>query len=309
MIEVAAAVLIRPDGQFLLTSRPEGKPYAGYWEFPGGKIEKDESVLHALERELQEELGIQIKQASPWVTQVYAYQHATVRLHFHRIYEWQGEPTGCENQQLSWQFPDNVSVSPLLPANQPIIRSLSLPSVYAITQATELGESTMLQKIELAAQQGLKLLQIREKTMDREQLVRFVAEAMRRTLPYGVITLVNGDLQLVNESGAHGLHLTSNQLMKITTRPDVPWCAASCHNIEELHQAEQLGLDFVVLGPVLPTKSHPGAIELGWRKFSSMIRGYSLPVYALGGLIKMDLPFAMELGAQGIAMMRDSWEL
>ena len=308
MIEVAAAVLIRPDGQFLLTSRPEGKPYAGYWEFPGGKIEKDESVLHALERELQEELGIQIKQTSPWVTQVYAYQHATVRLHFHRVYEWQGEPTGRENQQLSWQFPDNVSVTPLLPANQPIIRSLSLPSVYAITQATELGESTMLQKIELAAQQGLKLLQIREKTMDREQLTRFVAEVMKRTLPYGVMTLVNGDLQLVNESGVHGLHLTSNQLMQITTRPDVAWCSASCHNIEELYQAEQLGLDFVVLGPVLPTISHPGTIELGWRKFSSMIRGYSLPVYALGGLIKMDLPVAVELGAQGIAMMRDSWK-
>lgn len=308
MIEVAAAVLIRPDGQFLLTSRPEGKPYAGYWEFPGGKIEKDESVLHALERELQEELGIQIKQASPWVTQVYAYQHATVRLHFHRVYEWQGEPTGRENQQLSWQFPDNVSVTPLLPANQPIIRSLSLPSVYAITRATELGESTMLQKIELAAQQGLKLLQIREKTMDREQLTRFVTEVMKRTLPYGVMTLVNGDLQLVNESGAHGLHLTSNQLMQITTRPDVAWCSASCHNIEELYQAEQLGLDFVVLGPVLPTKSHPGVIELGWQKFSSMIRGYSLPVYALGGLIKMDLPVAVELGAQGIAMMRDSWK-
>lgn len=309
MIEVAAAVLVRPDGHFLLTSRPEGKPYAGYWEFPGGKIEKDESVLQALERELQEELGIQIEQASPWITQVYAYQHATVRLHFYRVFSWHGDPTGCEGQQLSWQVPDNITVSPLLPANQPIIRSLFLPAIYAITQASELGDSIMLQKIELAAQQGLKLLQVREKSMNKEQLKQFIDEIIKRTKPYQMKVLVNGDIELAHEVGADGVHLTASQLMDLAARPDVPWCAASCHNIEELYQAEQLGLDFVVLGPVLPTKSHPGTFELGWRKFSSMIREYPLPVYALGGMTQADLPFAVELGAHGIAMLRDIWKL
>ncbi len=309
MIEVAAAVLVRPDGHFLLTSRPEGKPYAGYWEFPGGKIEKNESVLQALERELQEELGIQIEQASPWITQIYAYQHATVRLHFYRVFSWHGDPTGCEGQQLSWQAPDNVAVSPLLPANQPIIRSLFLPAIYAITQASELGDSIMLQKIELAAQQGLKLLQVREKSMNKEQLKQFIDEIIKRTKPYQMKVLVNGDIALMHEVGADGVHLTTSQLMDLTARPDVPWCAASCHNIEELYQAQQLGLDFVVLGPVLPTKSHPGTFELGWRKFSSMIREYPLPVYALGGMTQADLPFAVELGAHGIAMLRDIWKL
>lgn len=309
MIEVAAAVLIRPDGQFLLTSRPEGKPYAGYWEFPGGKIEKDESVLQALERELQEELGIRIEQTSPWITQIYAYQHATVRLHFYRVYTWHGNPTGCENQQLSWQAPDNITVSPLLPANQSIIRSLFLPAVYAITQASELGQSVMLQKIELAAQQGLKLLQVREKSMDKEQLKQFIDEIIKRTKLFKMKILVNGDIALAHEMGADGVHLTTSQLMGLTARPDVPWCAASCHNVEELYQAQLLGLDFVVLGPVLPTKSHPGAFTLGWRKFSSMIREYPLPVYALGGMTQADLPFAVELGAHGIAMLRDIWKL
>ena len=309
MIEVAAAVLIRPDGQFLLTSRPEGKPYAGYWEFPGGKIEKDEFVLQALERELQEELGIRIEQTSPWITQIYAYQHATVRLHFYRVYTWHGNPTGCENQQLSWQAPDNITVSPLLPANQPIIRSLFLPAVYAITQASELGQSVMLQKIELAAQQGLKLLQVREKSMDKEQLKQFIDEIIKRTKLFQMKILVNGDIALAHEMGADGVHLTTSQLMGLTARPDVPWCAASCHNVEELYQAQLLGLDFVVLGPVLPTKSHPGAFTLGWRKFSSMIREYPLPVYALGGMTQADLPFAVELGAHGIAMLRDIWKL
>ncbi|MBA2484433.1 MAG: NUDIX domain-containing protein, partial [Nitrosomonas sp.] len=79
---------MRPDGSFLLARRPEGKPYPGYWEFPGGKIETGESPLAALERELQEELGIHITLAYPWITRVFTYTHATVRLHFFRVTTW-----------------------------------------------------------------------------------------------------------------------------------------------------------------------------------------------------------------------------
>ncbi|MEK7844557.1 MAG: thiamine phosphate synthase, partial [Pseudomonadota bacterium] len=101
-------------------------------------------------------------------------------------------------------------------------------------------------------------------------------------------------------------HFTSSQLMALSCRPDLEygWCGASCHNLEELFMAEQLGLDFVVLGPVQPTLSHPELSPLGWRKLASLIRDYSLPVYALGGLRREDLPIAQEMGAHGIAMMR-----
>ena len=85
IVEVVAAVILRPDGQFLLARRPGGKIYSGYWEFPGGKVESNESLLHALERELWEELGIQVRNAYPWVTRVFTYSHATVRLHFFRV--------------------------------------------------------------------------------------------------------------------------------------------------------------------------------------------------------------------------------
>ena len=111
---------------------------------------------------------------------------------------------------------------------------------------------------------------------------------------------------LSRQLGADGVHLTGPQLMTLPERPDQEygWCGASCHNVEELDQAEKLGLDFVVLGPVLPTLSHPGIKPLGWQKFAALIRHYPLPVYALGGLKLDDLVVAQELGAHGVAMMR-----
>ncbi|SDG89927.1 Nudix family hydrolase [Nitrosomonas sp. Nm132] len=306
-VEVVAAVIIRPDGRFLLTSRPEGKPYAGYWEFPGGKIEAGESALQAITRELQEELGIQVEQVYPWITRVFTYTHATVRLHFYRVVEWYGQPFGRENQALSWQTVDNVSVIPLLPANLPVIRGLALPPVYAITNASELGEEAMLCKLEHAFQQGLKLLQIREKSMTNDRFRWLASEIIRRAHTFQARVVINSDISLSRELGADGVHLTSAQLMSLTKRPDVNWCGASCHNAEELYQAESIGMDFVVLGPLLPTLSHPGLPVLGWRKFSSLVRDYSLPVYALGGLVHADLAIALEQGGHGIAMMRDIW--
>lgn len=307
LIEVAAAVIMRPDGHFLLTSRPEGKPYVGYWEFPGGKIELGESAAEALTRELREELGIQVRQAYPWITRVFTYPHATVRLHFYRVVEWYGEPFAREHQSLSWQTADNLSVAPLLPANLPVMRALALPPVYAITHAAELGEETMLHRLELALQQGLKFLQIREKSMASDKLRLLSRRIIERAQVYQAKVIINGNVSLCREVGADGVHLTAAQLMSLTTRPDVNWCGASCHNEEELYQAERIGLDFVVLGPLAATLSHPGIPTLGWRKFSCLIRNYSLPVYALGGLGRVDLPIAQEQGGHGIAMMRAIW--
>jgi 8-oxo-dGTP diphosphatase len=120
VVEVAVGVLTRPDGAFLLTSRPEGKPYAGYWEFPGGKLEAGESVEQALRRELQEELGIDIGEAQPWRTEMIDYPHALVRLHFCKVFQWIGELQMREAQTFSWQnLP--VQVGPVLPGTVPVL--------------------------------------------------------------------------------------------------------------------------------------------------------------------------------------------
>jgi 8-oxo-dGTP diphosphatase len=118
-IDVAVGILMKPNGDVLLGSRPEGKPYAGYWEFPGGKVETGEAIIDALKREFAEEIGVNIISAEPWCGVEHVYPHAHVRLHFFISREWQGEPRALEGQQLAWQ--GQMQLAPMLPATVPLI--------------------------------------------------------------------------------------------------------------------------------------------------------------------------------------------
>ncbi len=129
-VDVAVGVLIDRDGRFLLTSRPEGKVYAGHWEFPGGKVEPGESVEAALQRELNEELGITIGAAVPWEVTLHDYPHARVRLHFCKVFDWRGAFQMREGQQMAWQgLP--VTVKPLLPGTLPVLGWLARERGFA----------------------------------------------------------------------------------------------------------------------------------------------------------------------------------
>ena len=120
VVDVAVGVLLRPNGDFLLTSRPPGKVYEHYWEFPGGKLEPGETVEQALRRELQEEIGITIGAVQPWKIELVDYPHALVRLHFCKVFDWTGELQMHEGQQFAWQrLP--VEVQPVLPGTIPVL--------------------------------------------------------------------------------------------------------------------------------------------------------------------------------------------
>jgi 8-oxo-dGTP diphosphatase len=307
IVEVAAAVLQRADGAFLLAQRPADKIWAGYWEFPGGKVELGETTRDALVRELREELGIAVQVAYPWLTRVFTYPHAVVRLHFFRVTVWPGELHPHEGQQFSWQLPAEVAVEPILPANAPILRALELPSLYAISNVAELGEAVFLERLHTALEKGLRLVQLREKNLSNgalQALAHRVLPVMRR---YGAKLLVNADIELAREIGAAGVQLTEMQLTALTARPDVAWCGASCHSVDALRRAEMLGCDFALFSPVLPTQSHPGEPGLGWETFAQGIAGATIPVYALGGLTAGDMELAWQRGAHGIALLRQAW--
>ena len=297
MIEVAAAVLERPDGAFLLAQRPAGKVYAGYWEFPGGKIEPNEPASAALARELHEELGIDIGAAYPWLTRVYTYPHGTVRLRFFRVHAWRGEPHPREDQAIAWQEPDAPMAAPMLPANAPVLASLALPVEYAVTNAAGYGVAGMLARIEGRLAKGLRLLQVREPGLRDEERAFFTRQVVALAQRYGCRVLTKAPFP-----GAHGVHLTAMDLMQLKEKPKDQVVAASCHTRAELERARQLELDFAVLGPVKDKSP-----ALGWERFADLALGSTIPVYAIGGLTRADLQDAWRAGAHGVAMIRGSW--
>jgi 8-oxo-dGTP diphosphatase len=293
----------------LLAQRPRGKVYAGYWEFPGGKVEENETSAEALVREIQEELGVDVERAWPWVTHVFTYPHATVRLHFFRVTAWRGEVVAREHEGLSWQLPGSVELAPLLPANGPVLRGLQLPPEYAITQAAAMGIEPFMARLENRLESGLRLIQVREKSWSRDLLGEFAQRVIAVARPYGAKVLINHDIALAHMIGADGVHLTASQLESLEDRPDVPWCGASCHSVAELRIAEKIGADFAVLGPVEPTPSHPDAPLLGWAGFREAVSSASIPVYALGGMSLRHFEHAAQNGAHGVAMVRGSWSV
>jgi 8-oxo-dGTP diphosphatase len=307
LVEVAVGVLLREDGAVLLARRPPSKVYAGYWEFPGGKVEPGETAREALDRELAEELGIRVATAYRWITQEFTYPHAKVRLNFFRVTAWHGEVRPMEHDGMSWEDLARVGVAPLLPANGPVLRGLMLPAEYAITQCADLGMDAQLRRLGDRLDAGLRLIQVREPGMPVAHLEDFVRRALALARPYHARLLVNAEIDLARRCGADGVHLSARQVAALGVRPDLPLVGASCHDLGELRLAERLGADFAVLGSVLPTPSHPDITPLGWDRFEAIAQGAALPVFALGGMNRADLQSSWARGGHGIAMLRASW--
>ena len=302
MIDVAAAVMLRADGSFLLAQRPAGKVYAGYWEFPGGKVEPGEPAAQALARELHEELGVDIGEAYPWLTRVFTYPHGTVRLRFYRVTSWKNEPQPREDQAIAWQRPGAPTAAPMLPANAPVLASLALPAEYAITDAARYGTAEMLARLERRLEQGLALVQVREPELGSGERRLFTQQVLGLAHRYGCKVLTKAAFP-----GADGIHFRASELMVLKDKPASALAAASCHTRAELERAMSLELDFAVLGPVKPTDSRKNASLLGWEGFARLAKGSSIPLYAIGGVTRADREDAWRAGAHGLAMIRGAW--
>ncbi|CAM4308997.1 Nudix family hydrolase [Kerstersia similis] len=314
ILDVAVGVLVRPDGCVLLDQRPADKSWAGWWELPGGKIEAGETVLQALARELQEELGIHVTRSYPWVTYIHEYPHATVRLSFCRVEHWEGEPRPEERQTLGWFTPhDALELPQLLPAAYPPLRWLQLPDAYGITAiGGAAGLEAYLQRLDRALSRGLKLVQFREPgwtdggPADASALAALQA-VREHCHAAGARVLVNSAHPLEWVQQADGIHLRAADARATTTRPALrPYnlLGVSAHDSVGLAHARRLQADFAVLGPVLPTASHPGSPVLEWEGFTRQLADAGLPVYAIGGQTPDTLETAHHHGAHGIAGIR-----
>lgn len=306
-VDVAAAVITREDGSFLLGRRAPGTFYPGYWEFPGGKVEAGESPKEALVRELQEELGIRAEVVWPWIMREHAYEHAHVRLHFFEVPAWSGQLTDHVHSALAWQHIGAPIVEPMLPANGPVLKALALPRIYGVTHATDIGTAAQLSALERACAAGLKMVQIREAGLPSDVRETFVRNATAVAHSHGARLLINGDLELAARLACDGVQLPSDLLKQLTARPDFALVGASCHTRAELEHAARLGVDFAVLGAVKTTPSHPGQTGLGWARFAELTASLPMPIYAIGGLSHTDLEHARAAGAHGIAAIRGVW--
>jgi 8-oxo-dGTP diphosphatase len=198
-VNVSVAVLINTDGQVLLGQRPFSKSWEGWWEFPGGKIEKNESSVDALYREIYEEIGIKITQFEIWVTRQHSYDNLDVTLHFFKVYKWEGKVTSKENQKLVWTYLQDPKVSPILPANLFIQKAFDLPRYYAITNLSESSKKLFLNQLQNRIDDGLKMIQVREKDISLENLKMFSKEVISICKPQGVKVIINSYVDLAYE--------------------------------------------------------------------------------------------------------------
>jgi len=313
IIDVAVGVLLRPDGTVLLGNRPADKPWPGWWELPGGKLEPGESVLQALCRELKEEIDITVTEATPWITYVHKYPTTTVRLAFCRVTGWTGEPRGLEGQALRWAPIDQAHEIPqLLPATHPPLRWLQLPTVYAISSAGSPAQlPAFLKQLDQGLAAGIKLFQWREPGWPggpaQADLHQAFQTVLARCREYDAQLLVNSVHPEDWWHQADGVHLRTTDAMRLTARPALmpgKRVGVSAHDQTELEQARILEADFAVLGPVLPTASHPGHPGIGWEQFASLNARAGLPVFALGGQSNATLAKAQSVGGHGFAGIR-----
>ncbi len=307
-IHVVAGVLRDAHGNVLLAQRPQGKHLAGLWEFPGGKCEPGESPEAALRRELHEEIGIHAGALQRLIAVPWQYPLKSVVLDVYRVLDYSGTVHGREGQALRWESVAALDQIEMPDADRPVITALRLPPHYVITAEPTNDFDAFLGKIDALLRAGERCIQIRAKQLDVNRLRIIANRARDIAAPYAANILINAHIELARQAGL-GVHLPSAALMATTSRP-LPrqaMVAASCHNAAELAHAAKIDADFAVLGPVLPTASHPHAQTLGWDRFAALCADARLPVYALGGLNHEHESTAIAAGAQGIAGISAFW--
>ena len=313
VVHVAVAVIRGDDGRILVAKRPDDKHLGGLWEFPGGKVEPDEDLKEALNRELMEELDITVSQFQPLIAIQHQYPENTVLLDTWLVSGVKGTPKGNEGQAVQWVEPDDLTGLDFPPANEPIVNAVLLPRQYMVTGLFS-SAAELIEKVSRQLENGLRLIQFRAPWLQEKPYLHLARELHHLCQPFNAKLLLKGNPELLQETWCDGIHLRSDQLSIPVSewkkyRREGQWLAASCHNEEQLKAAEKADMDFVTLSPVRPTKSHPGRLSMGQEKATELTRCSTVPVYWLGGLGRSDEALAIDCGAQGVAGIGAFWSI
>ncbi len=311
-LHVAVGVISNDKGQILISRRHEDQDQGGLWEFPGGKVSRDENIEQALNRELKEELGIQVESTRPFIKIHHNYSEYSVLLDVWKVNKFSGFPSGCEGQDIDWIDINHLSSRKFPEGNYFIVSALNLPSVYFITPEPDdfRDENEFLFRLKKILTYGCKLIQFRAKKKPLVNYQALISEIQLMCKSYKARLLVNSTPEIFSNMDVDGIHLSSDLLMQQKQRPITKdkLLAVSCHNKQELERAVLIDADFIVLGSVSETDSHPGIKALGWDTFSELVEDINIPVYALGGMKCKDLEHSWSCGGQGLAMISDLWD-
>ena len=297
----------------LVARRPRHSHLGGLWEFPGGKVRRDETPGQALKRELFEEINIDTREFSPLLSFDYDYPDKPLRFSVWRIDNWVGELRGKEGQETHWVDISSLAAQDFPAANKGIIAACKLPTIYLITPDLDGYTPAFVDELMEYISAGVRLVQFRSKKSNNHK--QTVIDMIAGCGSLGAELIVNSTPDFALETGAAGVHLTSKRLVQLTERP-LPrdsWVAASCHDVHELEHAVKMGVDFCVLSQVRKKgdrksgQTHFSGNILEWDGFSEMVNKIPIPVYALGGMKLTDLSLARKQGAQGIALIGDVW--
>lgn len=307
-IHVAVGVIKNNQGQYLISKRLKHLHQGDLWEFPGGKVEPNESAHAALCRELYEELHIDVLHAEPLIKISHAYPDKQVLLDVWLVDDFSGNAVSQQQQPLQWVAPSDLHRYSFPAANKGILCSLFLPSYYAITGEFENTEN-YLQCLHQCLESGIKLIQLRNKKITEKELLELATISKPICKQYGAKLLVNAAASFLEKLNIDGIHLSSKQLLLHHTRPisGSNLLAASVHDKIQLQHAINIGVDFVVVSPVLKTKSHPDATLLDWSGLETIVSESSIPVFSLGGMKRNLLSKAKQTGAIGIAAISEFW--
>ncbi|CAC9961250.1 hypothetical protein [uncultured Gammaproteobacteria bacterium] len=300
IIKVVVGVLRNKNQEILIAQRQKAQFMGGFWELPGGKIEANESPEQTISRELKEELGIQVNQVNLHQTMVHHYEDRTVQLSIYNINQYQNKPTGVEGQVISWVKIEALNDYQLLPTMRAFIHSITLPNKYWITPANNHQSDEWMAKFEQKLTQNIELIQLRSKIALKSS---FIAELYNKCKQHNIKLLLNTINKSFEETYCDGWHLTTHEMLKLTTRPcpKNKLLSISTHNLNEALNAQTIGADFIVISPIQPTQTHPNTTPIGWNTAKEVVDKLNIPVYFLGGMSEQDLDKTLKLGAQGIA--------
>jgi 8-oxo-dGTP diphosphatase len=295
--------------KILLAKRPDEVFQGGLWELPGGKINYNEDPYTTLIRELNEEVGLVVQKARPLIRFNYDYSDQSLLIDVWRVYDWEGQAYGRENQVIKWVSITELKEIPMPAANEVILNAIRLPSLYLICPALTGSIKNYLEIMETCLKAGVRLLQLRCGDETIETHPELIYQALDLCNYYDSKLLLNSAPKQASSYKVHGVHLSSSRLLQLEERPlnDNYYVAASCHNLNELNHACQIDVDFVVLSPVEQTKSHPDTEPLGWDNFSKLAENITVPIFALGGMQPQHITTAWNHGAQGLAIQNYIW--